>query len=59
VNAVLLEGLENVLSILHSDVERQLPRDYAEFETMATSSDVRKQLTTNGMRAKCGQELPW
>lgn len=29
-----LEGLEHVLSILHSDVKRQLPRNYAAFREL-------------------------
>lgn len=30
-----LEGLEHVLSILHSNIKRQLPRNYAGFRELS------------------------
>ena len=38
-----LEGLEHVLSILHTDVERQLPRNYAGFRVR---SDIQRRPKT-------------
>jgi len=41
------------LSILHSNVERQLPRDYADFGNL---SDIERRLKTASCKTKAGKK---
>jgi hypothetical protein len=48
-----LEGLEHVLSILHSGVERQLPRNYADFQD---HNDIRRRPKTANGECNAGKK---
>lgn len=47
-----LEGLEHDLSILHSDVKRQIPRNYAAFRDLA---DIQRRLKTASWKWNAGK----
>jgi hypothetical protein len=48
-----LEGLEHVLSILHSCIERQLPRNYAE---VGGSDDIEQRPKTASWKQDAGKK---